>query len=53
MRASEFNRCKFVGAVLRGADLGQSSFDGCDFTGADLTGAITEDADSRWNYEFI
>ena len=43
MRASTFSGCKFVRAILRGADPRRSSFDGCDFTGAELAGAVGED----------
>jgi uncharacterized protein YjbI with pentapeptide repeats len=43
MRASNFKRCTFVGAVLRGADLRRSSFEDCDFTAADVSGAVVED----------
>ena len=46
MRASRFIRCKFVKAVLRGADLRRSGFEACDFTGADLKGASAEDEDA-------
>jgi uncharacterized protein YjbI with pentapeptide repeats len=45
MRASKFSGCKFVGAVLRAADLRRSYFEGCDFTRADLSGAVAEDED--------
>jgi uncharacterized protein YjbI with pentapeptide repeats len=47
MRASAFQRCKFVGAVLCAADLRRSSFEQCDFTGADLTGAVAGDERSK------
>jgi BTB/POZ domain-containing protein KCTD9 len=46
MRASNFIGCKFVGAVLRDADLRRSSFEFCGFTGAEMSGAIAEDEDA-------
>jgi BTB/POZ domain-containing protein KCTD9 len=47
MRASIFRRCKFTGAMLRGADLRRSTFDKGDFTGANLLGAVAEGTVSR------
>jgi uncharacterized protein YjbI with pentapeptide repeats len=46
MRSSNFKACKFVGAILRGADLRRSSFEDCDFAGANLAGAVAEDEDA-------
>jgi uncharacterized protein YjbI with pentapeptide repeats len=42
MRASIFQDCRFLRTRLIGADLRQSTFEGCDFTSAEMDGATLE-----------
>lgn len=49
-RASVFQRVRFIGTCLAGADLRRGSFIGCDFTNADFTGAkLTKQASASLN----